>query len=175
MASNYTQPATASISFGFTKKCLSFFVFVFLLMLANQAKANPDYIPQHIDINKADTTVFIALPGIGSKLAARIIDYRTRLGGFRSINQVAETFGLQDSTFQKIKKYLVISDANVTKINLNTATAEQLKMPYISYNLANVILNYRAQHGPFKSIEDLKKIMLVDEVLFEKLAPYLTI
>ena len=56
-----------------------------------------------VDINSADTSAFIALPGIGSKLAARIINFRDKLGGFYSIDQVRETFGLPDSTFQKIK------------------------------------------------------------------------
>jgi competence protein ComEA len=59
-----------------------------------------------IDINSSDTTAFISLPGIGSKLAARIINFREKLGGFYSVTQVGETFGLPDSTFQKIKQYL---------------------------------------------------------------------
>jgi DNA uptake protein ComE-like DNA-binding protein len=63
-----------------------------------------------IDINSADTTSFIALPGIGSKLAARIINFRDKLGGFYSVAQVGETFGLPDSTFQKIKQYLKLEN-----------------------------------------------------------------
>jgi DNA uptake protein ComE-like DNA-binding protein len=41
-----------------------------------------------VDINSADTSAFIALPGIGSKLAARIVNFRDKLGGFYSIEQV---------------------------------------------------------------------------------------
>ena len=45
-----------------------------------------------IDVNIADTTAFISLPGIGSKLATRIVNFRDKLGGFYSIDQIGETF-----------------------------------------------------------------------------------
>ncbi|MEP6727425.1 MAG: helix-hairpin-helix domain-containing protein, partial [Bacteroidota bacterium] len=105
-----------------------------------------------IEINSADTTAFIALPGIGSKLAARIINFRDKLGGFYSVQQVAETFGLPDSTFSKIKDLLQCNPAVMKQININTADANTLKQhPYIRWNLANVIVQYRVQHGNFKS------------------------
>ena len=129
-----------------------------------------------IDVNTADTTAFIALPGIGSKLANRIITFRDKLGGFYSINQVAETFGLPDSTFQKIKQYLKLDNSTVRKININTATLDELKShPYIRYNLAKPIIAYREQHGLISKVDDLKKIMVVTDELFNKLSPYLIV
>lgn len=128
-----------------------------------------------VDINTADTSAFIALPGIGSKLANRIINFRDRLGGFYTINQVAETFALPDSTFQKIKTTLVLANATVKKININTATADEMKLhPYIRYNLAAAIVQYRTQHGNFLSVADIKKIMMVTDDIYNKLAPYLS-
>ncbi len=130
---------------------------------------------QPVDINDADTTAFIALPGIGSKLAARIVNFRDKLGGFHSISQVAETFGLPDSTFQKIKEYLMLENSSVKKININTATVDELKAhPYIRYSIANPIVAYRNEHGPFSKLEDLKKVMVVTEEVYNKVAPYLT-
>ncbi len=67
--------------------------------------------PVVIDVNQADTTAFIALPGIGSKLASRIVNFRNKLGGFYSVEQVGETFGLPDSTFQLIKPRLQCADS----------------------------------------------------------------
>ena len=129
-----------------------------------------------IDVNLADTTAFISLPGIGSKLSQRIIAFRDKLGGFYSIDQVGETFLLPDSTFQKIKPYLLLNNSTVKKINLNLATLEELKAhPYLRYNIANVIIQYRNQHGEFKSIEDVKKIVLITDEIFNKVAPYLTV
>ena len=136
----------------------------------------PSYKLSPIDINTADTTAFIALPGIGSKLAQRIISFREKLGGFYAVSQVGETFGLPDSTFQKIKNRFVVSDKMVHLININTATMEALKAhPYVRYALANAIFQYRSQHGNYASITDIKKIVLVTEELFVKLAPYLTV
>ncbi len=151
------------------------FICFLAVLISSTAYASPDYSPKVIDINKADTTVFISLPGIGSKLASRIVTYREKLHGFTSVEQMGETFGLPDSTFQKIKPRLIVTDGGITKININTATPEQLKTPYINYNLANIIFQYRTQHGPYKNLSDLKKIMLIDNALFNKISPYLTL
>ena len=130
----------------------------------------------NVDINSADTAAFIALPGIGGKLANRIINFRDKLGGFYKIDQVAETFALPDSTFQKIKTYLVLTNPTVKKININTATTDEMKVhPYIRYNLAAAIVQYRAQHGNFKDLADLKKIMMVTDEIYSKVAPYLSL
>lgn len=129
-----------------------------------------------IDINNADTTVFISLPGIGTKLAARIVTFREKLGGFYSIEQIGETYGLPDSTFQKIKQYLQLDNASVKKININTATVDEMKAhPYIKYSLANPIVAYRNEHGSFSKIEDIKKVMAVTEEVYKKISPYLTL
>lgn len=129
-----------------------------------------------IDINSADTTALIALPGIGSKLATRIINFRDKLGGFYSVSQVAETFGLPDSTFQKVKQYLKLGTSSIRKININTATVDELKAhPYLRWAIANPIVAYRKEHGPFLKIDDIKKVMIVTDEVYNKIIPYLTI
>ncbi len=129
-----------------------------------------------VDVNLADTTDFIKLPGIGSKLASRIINFRTKLGGFATVDQVAETYGLPDSTFQLIKSRLKCDPANILKINVNTCDAPQLKKnPYISWNVANAVVRYRDQHGPYLSLNDLMKIEIIDAEMFKKLSPYLAV
>jgi competence ComEA-like helix-hairpin-helix protein len=128
-----------------------------------------------IAINESDSTAWIALPGIGSKLSQRIINFRNKLGGFYTIEQVGETFGLPDSTFQIIKPLLRLS-GEVKKINLNSATIEELKShPYIRYQLANALVQYKLQHGDYKTVEDIKRIMIVTDELFNKVSPYLTV
>lgn len=149
------------------------------------ASAQKDFIKQPerqsysktiIDINTADTSAFISLPGIGSKLANRIIAFREKLGGFYSVEQVSETYALPDSVFQKIKDRLTVSNPSVKKININTATVDELKThPYLRYNIANAIVQYRSQHGDFAVISDLKKIMLITDDAYNKALPYLCI
>ena len=136
------------------------------------------YVPKerkswNIEINTADTSALIELPGIGSKLAVRIINFRDKLGGFYSIEQIRETYGLADSTFEKIKPYMHVN-VPAKKINVNAATKDELKQhPYIKWNLANAIVEYRTQHGNYKSLEDLKNILIVDEATLTKLSNYL--
>jgi len=153
---------------------LAMFVFA-IVAVSFSAKADKGYTPKQIDINKADTTVWVSLPGIGSKLASRIVNYREKLHGFVSVEQVAEVYGLPDSVFQNIKPVLFVSNDGVEKININTAGIDNLKTPYINYNLANAIYQFRIQHGDYQSLEELKKIMLIDEALYTKLTPYLSV
>ncbi len=141
---------------------------------ASSTVIKPVYKPKVIDVNDADTTAFIALPGIGSKLAARIVNFRDKLGGFFTTEQVAETYGLPDSTFQKIKPLLQCTPANVKALNINELEAADLKNhPYIKWNIANAIVNYRKQHGNYQTVSDLKNINLISDEIFEKIAPYL--
>lgn len=134
------------------------------------------HVPAVIDINQADTSAFIALPGIGSKLANRIVSFRDKLGGFYAVDQVAETFGLADSTFRKIKPLLRTGSTVVKQVNINTATLEEMKQhPYIRYQLANAIVQYRQQHGAFAQADDIRNIMLVTEEMYKKLEPYLVV
>jgi competence protein ComEA len=129
-----------------------------------------------IDINTADTAQWKMLRGIGSGYAKRIVNFRNKLGGFVSIAQVAETFGLPDSVYQKIKPQLKLSTATVNKINLNTATTEELKAhPYIKYGLANAIVQYRNEHGMFKAVSDLQKLSIVDDQFYQKVQGYLKV
>jgi competence protein ComEA len=129
-----------------------------------------------IDINIADTTALIALPGIGSKLASRIILFREKLGGFYSINQVREVYGLKDSVFQRIFPLLKCSAMVIRKLDINTAAREDLKQhPYIRWQAANILVEYRNQHGPFSSIKDLTKIDQFDSATLNRMMPYLTI
>lgn len=132
--------------------------------------------PATADINTADTATLIALPGIGSKLAARIILFRERLGGFYSINQLSEIYGLQDSVFQKIRPRLSLTNPGLRHINVNMATEAELKThPYLRWNIAAAIIEYRSQHGNFETLDELKKIALITEDLYNKITPYLKI
>ena len=129
-----------------------------------------------VDINAGDSAAFDALPGIGGGYSRRIINFRNRLGGFYKVEQIAETFGLPDSVFQKIKPLLKISGNDIKKLNINTAKEEELKAhPYIRWQLAKVITEYKKQHGDFKTLQDLKKIMTIDEETYNKISPYLII
>ncbi|MBF9253275.1 helix-hairpin-helix domain-containing protein [Pontibacter sp. 172403-2] len=129
------------------------------------------------NINTADTTQLKQIRGIGSKLSARIVKYRDGLGGFHSMAQLQEVYGLSPEVVDSLRKYTFVPDAYAPpQLSINTATADELKAhPYITSNVARAIVAYREQHGQFKSIEDLQQIKLVTPELYQKLRPYLSL
>jgi competence protein ComEA len=59
---------------------------------------------------------------------------------------------------------------------LNECSKDELKMhPYIKWPLANAIIEYRNQHGPYKQLKELKNIVLINDSIFSKIAPYLSL
>lgn len=129
---------------------------------------------REIDINTADSAQWESLPGIGPVLAARIVKFREKLGGFYSVRQVGETFGLPDSTFNKIQPSLRLHKVSLKKLDLNHMDEKSLAQhPYIRYKLARLIVLYRSNHGPFRQPEDLLGIPLVDDSIYRKIEHYI--
>lgn len=128
-----------------------------------------------VNINTASAEDFEKLPGIGQVLGARIIKFRTLLGGFAAKEQLKEVYGLPDSTYQNIKQQLVATAAGIDKINLNTADYKTLKAhPYLKAEGAKAIETYRKEHGNFKAVSELKGVLGSDSI-YRKVAPYMAI
>jgi competence ComEA-like helix-hairpin-helix protein len=130
-----------------------------------------------IDINRALEAEWRQLPGLGEKRAAQIVRFRSALGGFISVDQVSELYGLPDSIFLRIRPMLELTSGGIKSLNLNTATEEELKKhPYISFRQAKLILSYREQHGSFHAVDDLQKIAaFTDKKWLDKIKPYLSV
>jgi len=130
-----------------------------------------------LDLNVADTAQLITVYGIGSKFSLRIVEYRERLGGFVSMNQLNEVYRLDTTAIGRLKKKFFVSPGFVPRqIQLNTVTEKELAAhPYISYKLAAAVVAYRFQHGYFASIEDLVNLKLLTEKDFQRIKPYITI
>ena len=125
---------------------------------------------EHIEINGADTTLLMKIPGIGSYYASRIVRYRERLGGFASAQQLEEIDGLPESSIAYIK----IDEQQIRKMNLNKLTLNQLKKhPYLNFYQAKEICDYRRLKGPLHSIEDLKLLKDFPPDEIERLKPYI--
>ena len=128
------------------------------------------------DINLADTSEWIALPGIGSKLATRIVQFRMKLGGYYDIEQLDEIYGLSDSVFVLIRPFLLLGEVQIKRLPVNTASFDTLNAhPYIQFAEARAIVQFRNQHGPFKTIEDLLKISILNNAWLAKVGPYLQV
>ncbi len=65
---------------------------------------------QKIDINRAESWLLEALPGIGEVLAQRIVDYRDENGPFKRIEDLLKVNGIGPATFEQIKDFITVSD-----------------------------------------------------------------
>ena len=143
---------------------------------ASPAPARERYVKpalQPFDINTADTSQLIALRGIGSKLATRIVQYRDGLGGFLSQEQFSGVYGLDSINLAELYQYAKVQSA-VRKTPVNTASAADLdRFPFLSRRQAEVIVNYRTQHGPYASPESLKAVRVLNAQTIAQLTPYL--
>lgn len=127
-----------------------------------------------IEINSADSAMLTEIRGIGPAFASRIIRYRNRLGGFYKIEQLKEVYGIDSVKYQQIEDQISLNSDQIIQININSATFELLKKhPYLSYKQMNAVLQYRRQHGPFKTIDELKKVALLNEEIIRKIEPYI--
>ncbi|MEQ6167194.1 MULTISPECIES: helix-hairpin-helix domain-containing protein [unclassified Ekhidna] len=125
------------------------------------------------DLNKATAEELQIVKGIGPAYSERIVKYRKLLGGFADTTQLNEVYGLQSETIKElVKHFQIMSDVNPIEINTDSLKVLS-KHPYINYDLARIILNYRRQHGDITSPEDLLKIKAIDERTFLRLKPYL--
>lgn len=129
------------------------------------------------DINEADTFALKSVYGIGTKLAERIVKFRSGLGGFVSLNQLSEIYGLDSVVVNRLKKRAFINDDfKPKKINLNTATEFEMSAhPYISKSTAKAIVAWRFQHGTFKTVEEIENLNMLKSEDIVKIIPYLKV
>jgi len=99
-------------------------------------------------LNTADSIDLISLPGIGPYYARKIIQYRERLGGFATKDQLLEIYGIDKERFDLFAERIDVDTNDVTKVDLKVATFEQLSgNPYIGGYVARAIIRYREKSG----------------------------
>jgi competence protein ComEA len=129
-----------------------------------------------IEINRADSALWITLPGIGPVFAGRICRFRDKLGGFVNMEQLLEVYNFTNERYYGIVKQLTIDTTGIKKININFADTDQLRNhPYCNYSTARKIIEYRSHNGSFKTVEQLINDSLLTRDEFKRFSPYLTV
>ncbi len=130
-----------------------------------------------VDLNSATEEELRSISGIGEVLAGRIVNFRKSLGGFLVAEQLFDVYGLEpDVAKRAMKKFKVLEKPVVTKININTASIEELSsLVYINRNLAEGIVAYRNEVGKFDSIPQLTKIEDFPTKKIHRIALYLAL
>jgi competence protein ComEA len=62
-----------------------------------------------VNLNTASAQQLTALPGVGPKLAERIVEYRQKSGAFHSVNELVNVKGVGEKSFAKLQSYVVVS------------------------------------------------------------------
>lgn len=139
-------------------------------------KSKFSYKEVSLNLNLADSIQLTQVYGIGKTFASRIVKYRQKIGGFHSIEQLKEVWGL-DSSFDQIAPQLFVdSKTPLRPIFVNRYNFDDLAIhPYIRYKTAKAIVNFRNQHEKFKNKQDLQLIHLISDSLYQKLEPYISL
>jgi len=129
-----------------------------------------------LELNTVDSLELISLRGVGPFYAAQIIKYRKELGGFYKKEQLLEVWKMREETYEVLVTELILDSSHIQKIHLNSISFEALKNhPYVSYSLANSIVKIRNQLGRFDTISSIKKSKLIDNEVYQKIRPYLSL
>ena len=80
-----------------------------------------------------------------------------------------------DAPANPTNAHLTVNSALVTRLDLNTATIDQLKRhPYLDYYQAKAIVRMREEKGAFNQVSDILNIPIIDTETFKHIEPYLT-
>ena len=116
-----------------------------------------------LDINRADSTELLALPGIGPYFAGKVVAYRQLLGGYSCPEQLLEIYHFDQEKYDGLKDLICCSQP--TPYPLWELPEEALAAhPHISREEAHGIVLYRRHHSPEEcTLEGLKKAGVLSE------------
>ena len=116
-----------------------------------------------IDINRADSAAFDSLPGIGGYFAAKMVQYRSRLGGYSCKEQLMEIYHFDREKFDGLSDLIVCSEA--PPYPLWSLPADSLRLhPYVrDWQTAKAIVFYREHNPPGKlTVDGLEEAGVID-------------
>lgn len=126
-----------------------------------------------IEINTADSVQLKQMPGIGNVLSKRIVKYRDLLGGFYSISQLKEVYGLTEQTISLFESKITVDLSKIKKLDVNFADLNELsRHPYLKKDLASKIVKFRTKHGSFRDLTILRDSMILNIDEYNRIEPY---
>jgi competence protein ComEA len=129
---------------------------------------------EKLELNRCDSSDLERLQGIGTVLSSRIVRYRNLLGGFASVDQLKEVYGLPESTFSKIRGRVTADSTLIKGININLAAYKELsRHPYLERYDIQAILKYREMKGRIDNIQELVDNKILTEIKALRIKPYL--
>ncbi|WP_080902720.1 helix-hairpin-helix domain-containing protein [Parabacteroides sp. Marseille-P3160] len=128
-----------------------------------------------VELNTADTTILKKVPGIGSYFARRIIKFRNLLGGYASVNQLKEIYGMDEERFESIAPWFFADVKLINKWPINRLPADSLRRhPYLNREQVSILLKLRKRKGGISGWKDMKLLEEFTEADSLRLVPYLS-
>jgi len=128
-----------------------------------------------VDLNSADTTLLMQVKGIGRGYAKGIVRFRKETGGFASVDQLHEIYGMRPENFDRIRPFCTVNTALIQRIKVNIASVERLNAHlYINFYQAKALFELRRNKGKLKEINDLKVLQEFSSEDLNRLKPYLS-
>lgn len=123
-----------------------------------------------LDLNRADSTALLDLPGIGPYFAGKIVAYRERLGGYSRPEQLLEIYRFDKEKYEGLRDLVYCSEAKPFAL-WTLPEAELARHPHISRAEAHSIVLYR-EHQPREAwtLEGLKKAGVLSEEHADRLS-----
>lgn len=75
-----------------------------------------------LDLNRATEQDFDALPGIGPRLAERIMEYRQSVGAFHSLDELRAVKGIGKKKFERIRPLVTVMPDAISIVRVKKAT-----------------------------------------------------
>lgn len=128
-----------------------------------------------VELNTADTVSLKKIPGIGSAFSNRIVKYRNLLGGYHSVDQLSEVYGMDEERFAALKEWFCVNPGLIQKRPINRfPTDSLLRHPYLNYRQAKAIQQLRRQKGKLTGWENLILLEEFSEADRKRIEPYLS-
>ena len=130
-----------------------------------------------LELNAADSTALVSLRGIGPWYARKILDYRDRLGGFVSKQQLLEIDGIDAERFAGLADDVTVDPKKIRRLDLWHASDSVLaRHPYLGAKGARSIIRYRELYDTTRwTLPDLARERVLPEENIEKLKKYIEI
>ena len=127
-----------------------------------------------VELNEADSSTLVTLYGIGPFYAQRIIEYRKRLGGFHSPEQLMEIPGIDSARYGGVAKRVTADPLKIRRFRLDSAGKHFLiNHPYIGACAARGIILMREKMGKeFCTLENLVRERVISKEKADSLCPY---
>lgn len=140
----------------------------------NNAKYPGSRTVPNVELNSADSLELLKINGVGPVFASRILKYRGKIGGFVTVYQLRDVYGIDSVRFSSIKPQVRVDTSLIVKLKINKVDLQVLKRhPYFDYYLAKAVIDRRIQKKGIRNADEIRDLFRNKKVVFENLIPYL--